>query len=200
MRLSFRFRRILPATIVLVLVLAATAVWQLGNWLSAPAGAPVKADIIVALGGDSGERVMLAARLYQSGYANRILLTGMEGGADATRMHYLNWRSQYLRDAGIPDSAILFDGQSANTYQEALNTSMLLTRMGWKGALVVSDPPHMRRLEKTFKPVFSKADLDLTLVATSAPGWDADRWWGDEKWAQFSLMEVIKLLHYAIKY
>lgn len=173
---------------------------QLGIWLSAPAGPPVKSDIIIALGGDSGERVMLAARLYRAGYASRILLTGMDGGAVSTRMHHLNWRSQYLRDAGVPESALLFDSQSANTHQEANYTAGLLTQMGWKRALIVSDPPHMRRLERTFKPVFADANLDLTLVATDAPTWNPDRWWQDEKWAQFSLMEVIKLVHYAIKY
>lgn len=194
------FLRLLIATIALLLVLGTLSFRELGNWLSAPAGEPVKGDIIVALGGDSGERVMLAARLYHAGYAKRILLTGMEGGADAPRMHYLNWRSQYLRDSRIPDSALQFDGRSANTREEALNTSKLLAQMGWKRALVVSDPPHMRRLERTFKPVFSQANLELTLVATNATTWDADHWWRNEKWAQFSLMEVIKLLHYAVKY
>lgn len=197
---SSSFRRSLAATLGLAVMVLVFAIFKLGYWLSAPSTEPAKADIIVVLGGDNGERTMLAASLYQKGYANRILLTGMDGGADATRAHYLNWRSQYLRDAGIPDSALLFDGQSANTHQEAANTAALLTRMGWKRALVISDPPHMRRLESTFKPVFAEANLDLKLVATNAPTWDAAHWWRDEKWAQFSLMEAIKLLYYAIKY
>lgn len=192
--------RLLAASIALILALTVVAVWHLGGWLSAPAKAPLHADMIVALGGDAGDRVMLASELYQAGYAQRILLTGMEGGADATRMHYLNWRTRYLRDAGVPESAILFDGKSANTHEEAVNTARLMSEEGLKRALIVSDPPHMRRLDITFRPVFADSGLSYTLVETHSPTWDAQHWWRDEKWGQFSLMEAIKLLYYAIKY
>jgi uncharacterized SAM-binding protein YcdF (DUF218 family) len=192
--------RLVAASIVLVLAFAAFAVWRLGYWLSSPAGTPVKADLIVALGGDPGDRVVLAVKLNKSGYAKRILLTGMEGGADATRMHYLNWRSRYLRDADVPETAILFDGLSANTHEEALNTARLMSRKGWNRVLIVSDPPHMRRLDMTFGPVFANAGLSYTLIETHSPTWDAQHWWRDEKWGQFSVMEAIKLLYYAVKY
>lgn len=195
-----RASRLLAALVALILALTVLAIWRLGIWLSAPAKPPVRADIIVALGGDAGDRVALASKLYRAGYAQRILLTGMEGGADATRMHYLNWRTRYLRDAGVPESAILFDGTSANTHEEAVNTARFLSNEGLKRALIVSDPPHMRRLDITFRPVFSNAGLSYTLVGTRSPTWDAQHWWRDEKWGQFSLMETIKLLYYAIKY
>lgn len=194
------FPRLFGAILLVSIGAVAFAFLHLGNWLSSPAGDPAKADVIVTLGGDNGERVMLAASLYHAGFADRILLTGMEGGSDATRMHYLNWRTQYLIDSGIPNSAFLFDGRSANTHQEAEAIAALLAKKDWKRAIIVSDPPHMRRLKRTFKPVFSEANIDLILVATEAPTWDPHRWWRDEKWAQFSLMEVIKLAHYAIKY
>lgn len=195
-----RASRVLAASIALVLALTALAIWRLGIWLSAPAMAPASADIIVALGGDAGDRVALASKLYRAGYGQRILLTGMEDGANATRMHYLNWRTRYLHDAGVPESAILFDGKSANTREEAVNTARLMSDEGFKRALIVSDPPHMRRLDITFKPVFANAGLSYTLVETRSPTWDAQHWWRDERWGQFSLMEAIKLLYYVIKY
>jgi len=37
--------------------------------------------------------------------------------------------------------------QPTNTYQEAINTAALLSANYWHSALVVSDPPHMRRLD-----------------------------------------------------
>jgi uncharacterized SAM-binding protein YcdF (DUF218 family) len=59
------------------LLLIGFALLNLGYWLSAPANEPVQADLIVALGGGTGERDQMAAVLYNAGYAKKILLTGM---------------------------------------------------------------------------------------------------------------------------
>ena len=61
---------------------------NLGNWLSQPVNAPVKADLIVTLGGGDEERDKMAAALYKAGYAPKILLTGMFPSLRAGQSYY----------------------------------------------------------------------------------------------------------------
>ncbi|ASF45703.1 YdcF family protein [Methylovulum psychrotolerans] len=192
-------KRIVFAVSGLFLLLG-IAFGNLGYWLSTPASEPIKADLIVALGGDSGERGQMAAMLYNAGYANKILLTGMQGGPDAIQRHYLHWRSQFLFKQGIPAEALMFDDQATNTHQEAISIAALLQTHHWENALIVSDPPHLRRLDYSLKPVFGKAGLHYRLIQSHAPTWHPNRWWQDEKWAQFCVTEVVKLVYYAFAY
>lgn len=77
-------KRIL-SIISFLLLLVAIAFINLGYWLSAPANKPIQADLIVALGGGSGERDQMAAVLYKAGYAYRILLTGKGGISEISK-------------------------------------------------------------------------------------------------------------------
>ena len=169
----------------------------LGYWLSAPATEPAQADLIVALGGGGGEREKMAAILYKAGYAKKILLTGIDGGL-APHRYFLDRRTQLLLDQGIPVEALLFDDQSDSTFQEAINTVALLQAYHWQSALVISDPPHMRRIKYSWQQVFNKAGLKFRLVQADAPGWQANRWWKNKRWAQYCYNEVVKLFYYVL--
>jgi uncharacterized SAM-binding protein YcdF (DUF218 family) len=180
------------------LLLIAIASINLGYWLSAPASEPVQADLIVTLGGGTGERDQMAAVLYKAGYAKKILLTGMSGIAE--QGYYQSPRSLFFLKQGIPSEALMFDGLSINTHQETFNTAALLSARHWQSALVVSDPPHIRRLDFCLQPVFKKAGLSYQLIQSAATTWHADRWWQDKKWLQFCVSEVVKLIYYAFAY
>lgn len=188
------------AVISFLLLLVGMAFINLGYWLSASANEPIQVDLIVALGGGSIERDQMAAVLYNAGYAKKILLTGMEGDSDAGQNYYLASRSRFLLKQGVPAEALIFDGQSTSTYQEAINTAALLNAHHWQSALVVSDPPHIRRVDYCLQPVFKKAGLSYQLIQSNVPTWHAERWWQDKKWAQFCVREVVKLVYYALAY
>jgi uncharacterized SAM-binding protein YcdF (DUF218 family) len=171
-----------------------------GRFVSGPADVPAKADLIVALGGDGGNRVREAQRLYAASYAPRILLTGIEFGEPLTRPAYLEWRARFLTAQGVPENALLFDTRSGNTWEEAGSTLALMRQHGWRKVLVVSDPPHTRRLSWVWKRVFAGSGLEFRLVSSPMAGWAAEGWWRNEKSAQFVLMELIKLAYYLAKY
>ncbi len=173
---------------------------NLGNWLSSPAGQPMQADIIVALGGDEGERVKTVLSLYQAGYAKYILLTGVAPADTTNRLNYNDWRSQFLINHGVPETALLFDNEARNTHQEGIKTAQLLKSKAWNCALVVSNPPHMRRLKQTWQPIFDKEALQFRLIQTHSVDWNAQRWWQTKKWTEFCVKEVIKLIYYTFKY
>ena len=188
----------LTVTGTLLLLLAILFV-NLGHWLSEPVKKPVKTDLIVTLGGGGIERDQMAADLYKAGYAKKILLTGMYASLRAGQSYYQSPRSLFLLKQGIPAKALLFDGLSINTHQEAFNIAIALTAQHWHSALVVTDPPHIRRVAFCLSSVF-KNNFSYSLIQSDVPTWHADRWWQDERWRRFSLDEVLKLIFYAIVY
>lgn len=195
-RLSARWR--LALAISFVLIAGLLAFLNAGRFLDVSTQPPEHADLIVALGGDSGARVKKAAELYKRGLAQKILLTGMEEGHATTRKYYLNWRSQFLIEQGVPQSAIMFDDVSANSWEEANNTLRLMAEKQMKRVLVVSDPPHLRRLGWSWGKVFSGSDKTYQLVPSDMEGWDASHWWRHEASVHFVLTEYVKLSYYLI--
>ena len=85
-------RRLLSSRLlwVMVLVLASLLllVRQAGWYVSGPGDTASQADLIVALGGGGGLRDVKVGQLFAEGYASRVLLTGMEGVAEATLPYY----------------------------------------------------------------------------------------------------------------
>lgn len=192
--MRIRLGQWLLAAVLLAAVVVAFG--QAGYFLSSPAQRPERADLMVVLGGDDGDRSVTAARLYGQGLATRILLTGVEARPGEVRELYQNWRAQFLMKAGVLQDAILFDSVSANSMEEAVNARRLMEQKGWRSVIVVSDPYHMRRLSWAWGRVFAGSGLKFRLVATSPDWWKPDRWWLDEKGAQAVITEYIKLVYY----
>ena len=66
--------------------------------------------------------------------------------------------------------------------------------------MVVSDPPHMRRLQWVWSRVFKGSGIEVLLVAGTPVWWDAGRWWANEPSAKFVVNEYIKIAYYLVKY
>lgn len=190
----------LGASALLVVAALYLGVLGAGHFLVAPAQAPVKADLLAALGGDNGARADRVLELYRKGFAPKVLLTGPEGGHSKTRPAYLHWRARYLIDAGIPETVLLFDRRSASSWEEAVNTLQLMQSMKLDRVLVVSDPPHMRRLSWVWGKVFEGSGKEYVLVASDMEIWDAGHWWRISSNAQFVFSEYIKLAYYLVQY
>jgi uncharacterized SAM-binding protein YcdF (DUF218 family) len=183
-----------------VIALFVIGFFQAGNYLSNPEQPPVRADVILALGGGIGDRVVMAAKLYHQGYAPRVLLTGLEHSPGMTRSNYLNWRVKFLLDDNVPKSMIILDRISRNSWEEAVNTLALLKQHGWNRVIVVSDPPHMRRLHWVWGKVFKGSGKKFVLVSSAPVWWNPARWWMHDQSASFVVMEYIKLIFYFFKY
>jgi uncharacterized SAM-binding protein YcdF (DUF218 family) len=183
---------------LIVLVLAAFI--NLGRWVAAGAAVPEPGDVIVALGGDDGHRIKRAAELFAAGFAPTVLITGLEGAPNAERQVYLDWRAKVLAGKGVPPDRVVFELTAKNSFEEAVASLELMRARGWQKALVISDAPHMRRLDWVWDRVFSGSGKTYRLVSSEAVWWDADRWWRSERSGQFVLSEVIKLGYYLVKY
>ena len=185
---------------VLVLCVAAgiVAFFQVGYFLEAPAQEPEKADLIVPLGGGSGSRVHIAAKLYEQGFAPNVLLTDIRGGDANTYSPYSDRRTTFLLERGVPDNMLVFDALSTNSWEEAVNTLRLMRERNWRRVLVVSDPPHLRRLAWTWGKVFEGSGKEYQLIAAPLEGWDPERWWQNDSSVRFVVMEVTKLAYYQV--
>lgn len=196
-----RFAWSLVVLLALCLVLAGVAAFLwLGRWVASGAAAPVQANVIVALGGDYDNRTTQAALLYRAGYAPFVMLTAVEIAPPQARTDSPEWRVTLLSNAGVPAENLVLDSTATSSFEEATATLALMQARGWQTALVVSEPPHMRRLDWVWGKVFAGSGKRYILVATEPPWWDADRWWQNEDSRQFVLNELIKLAYYFIKY
>jgi uncharacterized SAM-binding protein YcdF (DUF218 family) len=194
---NWRRRLLTCAAVVLFLVLAAgLAIRQAGAFLAAPAQTAVKSDLIVSLGGEMGERSEMAAELYRAGYGGRVLLTGFAGAPPDPRRQFLNWRIQYLLEQRVPAEALLIDATANNSWEEAANTLKLMREHGWRRVLVISEPPHLRRLSWTWSRVFEGSGMEYRLIASPMSHWNADAWWRDERSGVFVITEYLKIAYY----
>ena len=171
-----------------------------GVFLSSPAGPPQQSDVVLALGGDMGDRIAVAAGLYQQGLARRLMLTGLENMPAAARHHYLNWRMQFAIDLGVPKEAIMLEEGAGSSWEEATDTLALLKKNHWQRVMVVSDPPHMRRLHWVWSKVFAGSGKEFVLVESRPGWWNADRWWENEESGLFVFAEYVKLVYYRFKH
>ena len=178
--------------------LLAYGVSKAGYWLQASGQQPEKANAIVVLGGDDGERSLRAQALYHEGYAPIVVLTGLEKGTAAPPPR-LTWRADFLVANGVPRSALRFEVRSRNSYEEATQILALMQKQNWRSVIIVSDPPHMRRLAWTWARVFKDSGLHYVLVASEPEWWSPRDWWRSEQSGAFVIMEYIKLAYYVVK-
>jgi uncharacterized SAM-binding protein YcdF (DUF218 family) len=170
----------------------------LGFLVSMHSSKPQKADVIIVLGGDSGLRVTMGADLYKAGYAKRIVLTGI----DSRYYHpdHPNWRERKLMERGVPRKNIIVDTWSETSWEEAENTADLMDKKGWKSVIVVSDPPHMLRLNKTWNKAFANSGKRFRLVATEPAWWNPLLWWRNSISYHFVISEIKKNIYYLLAY
>ena len=121
-------------------------------------------DAIVLLGGgmfgdtnilkyaelqDAGDRAWFAGRLYKAGKAPLVVVTGVGSNeSDA----------EFLRDYGVPESAIAVDDDARNTEENAKFTKKVLEGRG-RRVLLVTSAWHMRRAALMFSKYAPSLDV-----------------------------------------
>ncbi|HEX5417496.1 MAG TPA: YdcF family protein [Chloroflexota bacterium] len=146
------------------------------------------ADVIVVLGGGDGDRARYAATLYHQGLADHLITTGSPVGSDAGAVA--------LTNEGVPRDAIVLANGTQSTREDAEETRKLIQSHGWKTALLVTDPYHIRRAFWTFRTAFEGDEVEI-YPAPVVGGWfDADHWWQSENGFAVVDEEYLKLVYY----
>jgi uncharacterized SAM-binding protein YcdF (DUF218 family) len=123
---------------------------------AAPAGAHF--DVIVVLGYPAcpdgspsavlAERVDAAARWWRAGAAARLLVSG---AAVRNRHVEAEVMAARARDQGVPADAIVLEPRARSTRENARFAAARMRAEGWRTALVVSSPSHLRRAAHWFR-------------------------------------------------
>lgn len=150
---------------------------------------PVRADLIIALGGDRYcLREKKAAELYHQGFARRIVVSGVQY---IPGVHTGDWARQYVIELGVPGDEVIVLRETWNTREEARRLAIMMREQGWKSALVVTSPYHTRRALYTLE--MAAPDLHFTPVSVEPrhPEWRPERWWTRRIDAGMTIREVL---------
>ena len=115
--------------------------------------------------GFSGDRLFQTLELYHKKRVDKLLITGGSGSISKPNHREAFYIKKYLLAISIPDSNIIIENNSKNTYENAIFTKHILDSMQFKGSiLLVTSSFHMRRSLAIFK----KADYkNLTPYVTN---------------------------------
>jgi uncharacterized SAM-binding protein YcdF (DUF218 family) len=102
--------------------------------------------------GRSADRLFQTIPLYYSGRIRRIIFTGGSGSVEFPEKKEGIFVRSYLLSIGFPDSALIVEDHSRNTWENAVNTKHILDSMNLKGRmLLVTSAFHMPRAMAVFK-------------------------------------------------
>jgi uncharacterized SAM-binding protein YcdF (DUF218 family) len=154
---------------------------------------PRTVDAIIVCAGDKGTRTEKGVKLFQEGYAKRLILSGgivyhNTTEADLMAMHAV--------ELSVDRAKIIEEAKADSTYQNAVFTKKLMQRYGFKSAIVVSSNYHMRRVKLTFDRQYEGTGIKLYYAAARDPDFDPARWWANNKSIMYTITEYVKLLGY----
>ncbi|ANE52721.1 YdcF family protein [Flavisolibacter tropicus] len=122
------------------------------------------------------DRVLHTLQLYKLGKVQHIIISGGNGSLKEKITTEAESLRQLLVQAGVPDSVILMEDKSRNTYENARFTKQLLSQHpDLKKLLLVTSAFHMRRAEACFKKAGVVADTYPADFYTHDRSWDLDK-------------------------
>jgi uncharacterized SAM-binding protein YcdF (DUF218 family) len=125
-------------------------------------------DVAIVLGAatrDDGvsevykQRLNHAIKLYNDNYVKNIIVTVGKGNSNVFSDAFT--ARDYLISQGIPGEIIILEEESSITQENLENSKKIMDEKGYKTALVVSDPLHMKRAMLLAK--------DIGITAYSSP-------------------------------
>lgn len=90
------------------------------------------------------ERLDHAVELYEAGHAPVVWVTGGNQPGDRFTEGFSGY--EYLREHGLPDSALRIENQGSNSWESLAAAGRFLRREGHRRVLLVSHPSHSYRL------------------------------------------------------
>ncbi|MCA9269043.1 MAG: YdcF family protein [Planctomycetales bacterium] len=144
-------------------------------------------DAVILLGGStaiapsgraavslSGDRVVLAARMYHAGKAKMIVCTGTTAGPDGAADGELEASREVLQSLGVPADKIL-QVPSRSTEEDIAGAAELLKEKQWKSVGLITSAWHMRRAIQ----LAESAELNLTPLPADFLSHDSPFQWRD---------------------
>jgi uncharacterized SAM-binding protein YcdF (DUF218 family) len=120
--------------------------------------------------GQASTRVWHAAALYRAGKARWIVVAAGNRPEHAAEQVEAEAITEMLVQLGVPRAAIVQDGSSRTTRENARNVRPLLERLGARRVLLVTSAMHMPRALQTFEKVWGPSGPQLIPAVTDVKG------------------------------
>lgn len=152
-----------------------------------------KCDLIVVSTG-SYDRFLYALELIKKGYGEKLLLLGDERfKKSATIKSPLELAMEEALDEGVRD---VYRHSSTSTLDDARAAKEMMTSLGLKSVIVISDRYNMRRASIIFNRVFRETSIDLNYAYSEQDAESfisPDRWWTASPTFLYVIKEWLKL-------
>jgi uncharacterized SAM-binding protein YcdF (DUF218 family) len=153
----------------------------------------VRADVIVALGGDKRcGREKRAVELYRQRIADKVIVSGVQY---AWGIHTGEAAKRYVIRLGVPESDVLIIRDTWNTRAEARVLDSLMREHGWRSAIIVTSPFHSRRALYTVEKISPDLTFYSSPVTAQAPEWQPVDWWKRRSDAFLTTREFISWIN-----
>jgi uncharacterized SAM-binding protein YcdF (DUF218 family) len=154
---------------------------------------PQTSDAIVILGDDNynGDRATRAAELFKAGWAPRVVASGryLRPYASVAELE-----AHDLSDRGVPTTAVVrLAHRAADTREECVEISRLLSSHGWKRVLLVTSNYHTRHSRYICARLFPSGTV-LQVVAARDSEYDPEKWWWNRAGVKIFFHESVGML------
>jgi uncharacterized SAM-binding protein YcdF (DUF218 family) len=155
-----------------------------------------KADAIVAVsGGDTLARTHEAIKLYENGWASKLIFSGAaqdkSGPSNAEVM-----RREAL-EAGVPSDDIITEELSATTKQNAENTRTIFTENDISSVILVTSAYHQRRASLEFR-ARAMDSVELRNHPVAQDNQWSSWWWATPVGWYLAIGEFVKIIAFHI--
>lgn len=197
------------AIILSILLLGRLSLPSLGNYLVAE-DEPQQSDIIVLLMGSGPDRMLGAVELYQSGYADEILMVrNMVRGYDLVVSqgvkipHDTDIAREVAVQLGVPVEKItVLPGDALSTQDEAIQVrEYLKSEPDIDSLIIVTSKSHSERAKKIFDKAMKSLDREIKVLScpTEYDDFNAEKWWQSREDLKRGVLEYLKLINFYVR-
>jgi uncharacterized SAM-binding protein YcdF (DUF218 family) len=200
MRLRRSFRIAAISVVAFLCAMAVVVFRGAGRWLirEDPLAA---ADEIVVLSGSMPARAEEAGKIFQMGYGREIWVSQAESPREELEsqgIHFVgeeDYNRAMLLHEGVPEADVhIFPQPIVNTEQEIEEISSQMRHDGKTSVIIVTSPPHTRRVRALWAGV-AGSGLRLIVRGATEDRFDADHWWRDTRDTFAVVREILGLLN-----
>jgi|GEM_PF-995537 len=192
------------AVVALLIGFVSFSYYSLGSFLDA-SEKPKRSDIVVVLGGDwNGWRIKKGLELLNKDYSKsgKILLNPYSDLYLKENGHIYRKEATYLMAHGINRDDIIYFHSWGRTYYELEAIKKFLLKNRYHSVIIVTDPPHTRRVSIIVKYLlhYDKSGLRVVIVGSDAPWWSKNDYYKNETAKNFAYSELLKIPYNIIVY
>ncbi|MCB9188914.1 MAG: YdcF family protein [Flavobacteriales bacterium] len=175
-----------------------------------------KADAIFVLGGNINDRPVLAAKLYEEGWSEKIIPLGanfdfaqevllgcnpdcMSDDCNPCKPDALLMQEVLEEKLNIPFEAIVPLPEGTSTKEESDAILKFCKENGYQTIIIVSDLFHLKRISYVFIEKFEKEGIKVILRGAKNSQYNEEFWWQYEAGLIMVNNEYIKLMYYWLK-